>query len=73
MSCLSITELPLAEQAELELAYAQRLVDRIDALLRADPPPTPVRHPQGAGNGHTLPRAGWPLSVLTEGEPHAPA
>lgn len=72
MSCLSITELPLAEQAELELLYAQKLVDRIDALLRADPP-TPQRHPQGAGNGHALPRAGWPHLLLTKGEPHAPA
>lgn len=51
MSCLSITELPLDEQAQLELAYAQRLVDRINHLLRADPP-TPPR-----GFGQKLPAA----------------
>lgn len=33
MSCLSISELPLAEQVELELAYAERLAARAQAVL----------------------------------------
>lgn len=74
MSCLSITELPLDEQAELELAYAQRLIDRINNLLRADPP-IPSR---SAGQAllaapPSPPPAGRPLFSATNGDAHAPA
>jgi hypothetical protein len=74
MSCLSITELPLSEQAELELAYAQRLVDRINAMLRADPSTPPHSVGQALSAASPAPRpAGRPLFSATNGDTHAPA
>lgn len=74
MSCLSITELPLSEQAELELAYAQRLVDRINNLLRADPSTPPRSFGQKLPAASPSSRsAGRPLFPATNGDIHAPA
>lgn len=61
MPCLSVGELPVDEQAELELHYAERLVEKIEAILRAHDAQAAARSKRRGADG----RAGEPPCLET--------